>query len=182
MVGFCPKWLANEGIKMNASISKAKELKAQGEYELARQLLLDLQKEHPFNAEVAYQCAAIHDNLGLEKEAVPFYERAIVLGLASDDLAGAILGLGSTYRCLKEYEKSANLLEDGVRRYPQNWSIKIFLAMTYHESGRHDAAMAILLNALAETSADQSIQAYKRAIVEYAEMFGNQSNQNNQNK
>jgi tetratricopeptide (TPR) repeat protein len=157
---------------MNASISKAKELKEQGELELARQLLLDLQKEHPWNAEVAYQCAAIHDNLGLEKEAVPHYERAIVLGLTGDDLAGAILGLGSTYRCLNDYEKSANLLEDGVRRYPEDWGIKIFLAMTYHEGGRHNEAMEILLNALAETSADESIQKYKRAILGYAEMFG----------
>jgi tetratricopeptide (TPR) repeat protein len=160
---------------MNESMTKAKELKAQGEYELARQLLLDLQKEHPWNAEVAYQCAAVHDNLGLEKEAAPFYERAIVLGLSNNDLAGAILGLGSTYRCLKEFEKSASTLEDGVRRYPEDWGMKIFLAMTYHESGRHDAAMEILLNALAETSGDESIQAYKRAIIEYAEIFGKQT-------
>lgn len=158
---------------LSAELAKAKELKVAGKPDAAREILLGLLGHYPDNAEVAYQCAAVHDFLGLEAEAVPFYEKAIALGLANEDLAGATLGLGSTYRCLKDYEKSSAVLRDGVNRFPKDWGIKVFLAMTYHESGRHNEAMELLLNALAETSADPAIQKYKRAIAHYASEYGN---------
>ncbi|TCP68322.1 tetratricopeptide repeat protein [Baia soyae] len=54
-----------------------------------------------------YVSAWSHDVLCLESEAIPYYERAIELGLSKeDDLEGALLGLGSTYRVLGQYEKS----------------------------------------------------------------------------
>ena len=47
---------------------------------------------------VQYQAGWVHDYLGLEAEAAPFYERAVALGLAEPDLEGLVLSLGSTYR------------------------------------------------------------------------------------
>ena len=52
------------------------------------------------DAEVLYQCAWIHDVMGLETEAVPYYEQAIANGLDGESLCGAYIGLGSTYRCI----------------------------------------------------------------------------------
>jgi hypothetical protein len=39
----------------------------------ARVLLLDLLAAYPDEAEITYQLAIVHDNLGLEREAIPFY-------------------------------------------------------------------------------------------------------------
>jgi hypothetical protein len=45
----------------------------------------------------------------------------------------------------------------------------VFLAMALHNTGAHAQAFERLLRALAETSADASIQRYKRAILFYSD-------------
>src|SRR5512146_2518958 len=66
----------------------------------ARAILLDLAATYPDNAEVTFQVAVVHDNLGLEREAIPFYVKALAQGLSGPDLERCYLGLGSTYRGL----------------------------------------------------------------------------------
>ncbi len=70
--------------------------------------------------QINYQCAWVHDLLGREHEAVPFYERAIEEGLTGEDLEGAMLGLGSTYRALGEYQRAVEALRGGTPRFPNN--------------------------------------------------------------
>ncbi len=149
------------------------KLRKEGNDQEARMMLLDLQSKNPKDALVVFNCAAVHDNLGLEAEAIPLYLRAIELGLSGENLQRAILGLGSSYRCLRQYKTSLAVLEDGACRFPDNWSIKVFLAMTYHECGRHGAAMELLLKCTAETSTDKTIDEYRRAITFYATTFAN---------
>src|SRR3989440_6423574 len=74
--------------------------------EEARTLLLDLGAAYPDDAEITFQTAVVHDNLGFERESIPFYVRAIEQGLSGPDLERALLGLGSTYRGLGEYQKA----------------------------------------------------------------------------
>ncbi|WP_243765191.1 hypothetical protein [Bacillus arachidis] len=59
-------------------------------YVQARDILIGLTNftQHP---EVFYECAYIHDVMGLKTEAVPFYEKAIVNGLKGEALLGHIL-------------------------------------------------------------------------------------------
>ena len=115
-----------------------------------------------------YQCAWAHDVLGLEREAVPFYERAIEGGLGGKDLEGAILSLGSSHRVLGEYTRSVEVLRDGLARFPENRAMQVFLAMALFNVGEHSRAMELLLRNLAETTADEGISVYKRAISFYA--------------
>jgi tetratricopeptide (TPR) repeat protein len=154
---------------MNSRLAEAISLREGGKLEQARALLLDLVAEHPDNSTVNYQCAWSHDVLGLEHEAVPFYERAIALGLGDDELEGALLGLGSTYRCLGEYQKASETLSRGATQFPGQRSFEVFLAMALYNTGAHAQAIERLLRALAETSADESIQRYKRAILFYSD-------------
>ncbi len=156
---------------INHILSQLNKLREEGKHKEAHILLLDLHSKSPDDATIAFHCATIHDNLGLEAEAIPFYKKAIELGLSGKDLEDAILGLGSSYRCLKQYENSLAILKEGVQRFPDNWNIKIFLAMTYYKCGYYGKAMELLLNCLAETSADETIQPYRQAISFYAQMF-----------
>jgi hypothetical protein len=41
--------------------------------EQARTLLLELAAAYPDDAEISFQNAVVHDNMGLEREAIPFY-------------------------------------------------------------------------------------------------------------
>jgi tetratricopeptide (TPR) repeat protein len=91
---------------LREKLASAIQLRESQKHEEARQLLLALHAELPNDPQVNYQCAWIHDVLGLEREAIPFYEKAIQAGLSDDDLKSALLGMGSTYRCIGQYQKS----------------------------------------------------------------------------
>lgn len=150
-------------------LADAIQLRASGRAEEARDRLLELAAAYPDNARVQYQTAWTHDVLGLEREAVPFYERALDLGLHGDDLAGALLGLGSTYRALGEYQSALARLRQGVEAFPDQRAMEVFLAMALYNVGDHHEAMKRLLRIIADTSEDVSIRGYTRAITFYSD-------------
>jgi tetratricopeptide (TPR) repeat protein len=154
---------------MNSRVAEVIRLREAGKLEEARLLALELVAEQPDDPAVNYHCAWCHDVLGLERDAVPFYERAIALGLRGEDLEGALLGLGSTYRGLGEYRNAIETLGKGAAQFPDQRSFEVFLAMALYNTGAHAQAMERLLKALAETSSDASIQRYKRAILFYSD-------------
>lgn len=118
-------------------------------------------------AEAFYQCAWSHDSLGLEKEAVPYYEKAIEIGLTKDDLKGALLGLGSTYRCLGDYEKAETIFLKAIDEFNTN-EFKVFYAMVLYNLKKFDKAAEIMLEIIAKTSQDKDILEYKKAILFYS--------------
>ena len=150
-------------------LASAIHLRESEKYEEARQLLLKLHAEFPEDPQVNYQCAWIHDLLGLEKEAIPFYEKAVQRGLSSDDLKNALLGLGSTYRCIGEYQKSIDTFRHALDLFPDSHEFNVFLGMAYYNIGEHAKAMELLLNSLVDTSTDEGILRYQRAIRFYSD-------------
>jgi tetratricopeptide (TPR) repeat protein len=154
--------------RMRDRLQEAIELRATGHAEEARIILLDLVAAYPDDPEINYQTAWVHDNLGREREAAPFYVKAIEQGLAGPDLEGAYLGLGSTYRTLGAYQQAEEMLRRGMVAFPHNRAFQVFLAMTLYNIHRHQEAMELLLTNLAETSSDEDIRSYKRAILFYA--------------
>jgi tetratricopeptide (TPR) repeat protein len=143
-------------------------LRDSGRDEEARSLLLELLADSPDDPRVNYHCAWAHDKLGLEREAVPFYVKAIENGLAGDELRGALLGLGSTYRALGEYDRAVEILRSGSERFPEAGEFAVFLAMALYNRGEADEAVRLLLQALAKTSSDPGIQRFREAISFYA--------------
>lgn len=150
------------------TLERAIALRTQGEHAQARTLLVELAARCPEGL-VQYHAAWVHDAMGLEEAAIPFYRRAIESGeLDGPDLEGAMIGLGSTYRCLGRYSEAVQLLEPAVRMFPDSRALQVFLAMVYHNLGRHDESAEILLRNLAETTNDGGILKYRRAILHYA--------------
>lgn len=143
--------------------------------EQARALLLELAAAHPDNAEITYQIAIVHDNLGLERESIPFYIQTLEQGLSGLDTATrlmkrerAFLGLGSTYRGLGEYQKAEETLRQGLSEFPQSRPLQIFLAMALYNRQQYKEAMELALTNLLETTSDESLQYYKRGLLFYA--------------
>lgn len=136
--------------------------------EQARTLLLDLAAAYPDDAEITFQTAVVHDNLGLERESIPFYVRALELGLSGPDLERAYLGLGSTYRSLGEYQKAEETLRRGVKEFPDNRALQVFLAMTLYNTQQYKEAMELVLTNLLETTSDEKLQYFKRPLLYYA--------------
>ncbi|MEK5253839.1 tetratricopeptide repeat protein [Paenibacillus sp. RS8] len=154
---------------MEDQLIEAVALRNEGKAEEARVRLLELYEQNSNDAELLYQLAWTHDVLGLEREAVPFYEKSLAVGLPSEQRVGALLGLGSTFRTLGEYENSKAILEQAIHEYPENKEFPVFLSMTMHNLGEHSLAMGMLLKLLAETSADEGIRSYSKAISYYSD-------------
>lgn len=154
---------------MMLELKKAILLRSEGNLTESNEILEILVKSNPNAAEINYQCAWSFDVLGKEAEAVPYYEKALQLGLDDEDALGALIGLGSTYRTLGSYKKSKAVFESGLARFPDNNALKTFYAMTLYNLGEHVKAMEILLTCLVQTSNDPDITSYKRAIGFYSD-------------
>jgi hypothetical protein len=83
-----------------------------------------------------------------------------------------MLGLGSTYRCIGRNADSVRLLQDACHEYPDDRSLRIFLALSLYAERKQGKAMSILLEELLATRSDESIQTYKNALVYYADELG----------
>jgi len=150
-------------------LNEAVRLRLKGDLPGACAILLGLVAEFPADPLVNYQCAWIHDRLGLERKAVEYYERALKHGLVGDDRAGAYLGLGSTLRGLGQYPKALSVLDEGAKEFPEHRPLRVFRAMALYNGKRAKESVGELLKLLAETSSDPEITAFKRAILFYAE-------------
>jgi len=135
-------------------------------------LLRKLDERHPNVAEINYQLAWTLDVLDRPSEAVPFYEKAVALGLSPAELSGALVGLGSALRVIGQTTRAVEVLEAGRRQFPENREFEVFLAMALHSSGRHAEAMQTLLITLVDTSEDLGVSAYQRAIRHQAGRLG----------
>lgn len=170
---------------LTAELTTAVRLRERGDEESRREAaarLAGLSAELPDDAEVAYQAAWAHDVLGLEAEALPFYQRALgrpddggrpprtaPTALSEADRRGALLGLGSTYRVLGRYPESVAVLREGCAAYPADGALRAFLAMSLFNTGEHEESMRLLLTLLADTSTDAGVRDYRAAIAFYAE-------------
>jgi tetratricopeptide (TPR) repeat protein len=108
------------------------------------------------------QQAFAFDREGREAEAIPHYERAIDAGLPDELLAKAMLGLGSSLRNVDRNDEAGRVLEDAVRRFPEDRALAVFLAFSWWTAGRRPEALALLAVRLGDGSG------HERAIGEYA--------------
>lgn len=150
-------------------MDQALQLRAEERYAESRDLLLTLLAADPGNPTLLYQAAWAHDVMGLETEAAPYYERAIEAGLPREELRGALLGLGSTYRTIGAYDQAVKTLTRGTEEFPEDGSFRVFLAMALYNTGAARDAMSLLLKELAASSEDPQIQGYRKAIAYYAD-------------
>ncbi|GLC90469.1 tetratricopeptide repeat protein [Lysinibacillus piscis] len=154
---------------MDTNLQQILALRKAGKLEEASACMRTLLQTDIHNALYQYQMAWCYDNLGLETEAVPHYEQAIALGLTGEDLQGAYAGLGSTYRALGQYELAEKTLQAAIKQFPNAHYFKVFYAMTLYNLQQHDKAMEYLLTTLAETTNDEGILQYQKAILFYSD-------------
>lgn len=154
---------------MKTTIENAIQLRKDGKYEEAEVIMTQLCNDNPQDTLINYHFAWLCDVQGKEKEAVPYYETAIAGDLPREDLRGALLGLGSTYRTLGEYEKSVRILKRGISEFPDAKEFPVFLGMALYNTGDSKDAVSMLLNLLLEVTDNGDIQRFKNAIALYAE-------------
>lgn len=137
--------------------------------EEALTILYGLLRKSPNDPILHYQCAITCDGADKEAEAAPHYEAALQNGLIGEDRRSAFLGLGSTYRCLGQYEKSLVVLDRAVAEFPEDRALKVFRSLTLYNLGNHAEALGSLLTQLVETTVDNEIKSYGRALLFYSD-------------
>ncbi|HAA6419920.1 TPA_asm: hypothetical protein GGB89_09990 [Listeria monocytogenes] len=140
-----------------------------GDYETARKQALTELENNPESAELHYFAAWAHDALGKEDAAIPFYEKALQLGLPTDSRKEAYIGLGSTYRITGHPEKASLLFETALQEFPDNNALRTFSVMAKYNQGLEKEALQEVLMLLTQTTSDENILSYKKAIQFYAQ-------------
>jgi tetratricopeptide (TPR) repeat protein len=153
---------------MKNELAVAIELRNKNKPNEALRLLKELLETHPNDPDINYQAAWTCDSMGREREAVLYYETALANGLVQDR-DGALLGLGSTYRCLGEYKKSLQVFDRGLQEFPENRPLMVFRALTHYNLGEAKESVRQLLIQLIDTTSDASIKSYERALRFYSE-------------
>src|SRR5262245_57554923 len=152
-----------------SAAEQVRALRREGKHEEACALAVRLAAGSPEDSELQYETACVHDLLGRESQAVPFYVAALSGNLSAEHLRSAYLGLGSTYRALGQYAAAERTLREGLERFADAVEMKSFLAMTLHNLGQSKQAVELLLTVLAQTTADPYLQHYREAIRFYAQ-------------
>ena len=154
---------------MDEAFQRAIELRNASQHTEALTILLDLHNTNPGDARLNYELARTFDSEGVKDEAIGFYEHAIACGLEGEELRGAFISLGSTYRSVGRFGDAARILQRGAAIFPDAPEFDVFLAMTRYHLGDHQEAIRLLLCHIAEYSAEPSTQTHKRAISYCAE-------------
>jgi tetratricopeptide (TPR) repeat protein len=131
-----------------------------------------LVRERPGDAKARFEYAGALDYLEREAEAVREYDavyREGMTALAPDDRMRLHVQLGSTLRNLGQYDRSAEILSEGLRRFPGASALRAFLALTRYSSGDRRGALREALGVLLDPAADDSVAEYRRALAAYAE-------------
>jgi tetratricopeptide (TPR) repeat protein len=131
--------------------------------------LLPILEEHPDSPRVLYEVGGAYDTAGEEQTARTFYERALAAGLSGDVLRRCYVQYGSTLRNLGEIEASLEVFARARRDFPDSPSLGVFESLTLHAAGRPDAAIAGLLELVADHVAVPELERYKAAIRANAE-------------
>jgi tetratricopeptide (TPR) repeat protein len=150
---------------LDTKIAEAIRLRDGDKHDEAIALLNTLDKKDP---NISYQIGWTYDGSDRSGLAIPHYLKSLELGL-KDDRDGCFVALGSSLRATGDYKKSKEILEQGLREYPDHRPLKVFLAMTLYNLGEAKPAVTALLRELAETTSDKEIASYDRAFLSYAE-------------
>ncbi len=157
-------------------LARASALRASGDPEAARPLLIALAAEFPDDANAQYQAGWVHDRLGLEHAALPYYQRALQLqaDLSEEDRRGLHLALGSTLRNVGQIDESLAVLRSSVAAHPDDLALPCFVALSQHSAGQHAEALATLLDialrlaaATPDAPASAPLLRYTRALRSY---------------
>ncbi|HEU4999013.1 MAG TPA: tetratricopeptide repeat protein [Lapillicoccus sp.] len=177
-------WLAERGATVDDPRTiRRKVVAARGEHELeaeiaelwamtddaARIAAADqLVAQHPGDARLMFELAGAHDAAGDGGWAIGLYEAALAGGLREPYRHRAQIQAASTLRNLGDHERALRLLDEVEVTHPGNVAVAAFRALVLVDAGRSGEAVADLVDAMVDRTADEDAVAYRRSLHAYA--------------
>lgn len=149
------------------TIERARQLRRDDELEASQELLLELLSEFPQDALVLYEVGGAYDVLGEEKDAIPYYDKAVKAGLDGEDLQECYICLGMCHRNIGDFETAVTILQKAAKKFPERNSIQAFLALAHYSDAQEDEAVRILLDLLLKTTQDEDILTFADTLDFY---------------
>jgi tetratricopeptide (TPR) repeat protein len=116
------------------------------------------------DAAALFELGGVHDALGLEDEAIPYYRQAIEAGLEGERATRVFIQLASTLRNAGASAEAVATLESMPTAGNDEAARQAFLALALFDEGRFGDALRTALLALIPT-----LDSYRRALKAYAE-------------
>jgi len=126
--------------------------------------LAQLRELYPRRATIWLESALELDRRGREAEAIPFYERALRLGLKGDALRDAMVCLASSLREVGRPQAALHHLQRAHRRFPGDKTVRLFMALAYHDVGQDSKALRLLALTYLDESRDSNVEGYRSAL------------------
>lgn len=149
------------------TIKQAKALRQEDKLDESEELLLALLEEYPDDPLVLFEVGGAYDVMGLEIEAIPYYERAIDEGLEGSDLLECLICLGICQRAIGDFQEAIDALEEAVNQFPDENSSKTFLALVYYSNEQYSESVRLLMDLLLNTTKDEQILSYADTLDFY---------------
>lgn len=151
------------------SLARARELRKQDELEESQELLLSLLQDYPEDPMVLFEVGGSYDLIGYADEAISYYEDAIEMGLDGSELQECMICLGISYRGIGNPKHAVEILEEAAEKFPDDSSIKAFLALSYYSNEQYAQAIQQLLDVVLKNESDEQIMAYADTLDYYKE-------------
>jgi len=119
--------------KLNITIKYRTEIN----FENSENIFLELLKTDSKNASTNYHYAWLQDLKGNEEKVIKHYQTAIENNLKEKELADCMFGLGSSYRMIKNYDKSIEKFKKAIKLFPNKYELNLFLSFSYFDSVNH---------------------------------------------
>jgi|SRR5690554_266005 len=164
---------SNNGVRVMSTktiqsvITRAVALRRTCSFEEALAILLPLAEEYAEHAELMYEIGWTLDASDRSREAIPYYRKALALGLRRDR-QGCYLALGSSLRATGQYTDSREILEEGLREFNDYRPLRVFLALTLYNLKCSNEAVRLLIEELCAQSSDEHTRSYRPALEAYA--------------
>ncbi|GMB08770.1 tetratricopeptide repeat protein [Thermolongibacillus altinsuensis] len=131
-------------------------------------MLIPLEKTEADNPFVQLEIGLTLDSMGKEQDAIPYYERALSLGLPAEQRCITLLCLGSSLRNVRQLEHSKQILKSAIDEFPNHIGIRCFYALTQYSAGEYGESVHTLINAILLLS-PESVKPFARVLQYYAE-------------
>lgn len=154
-------------MSIESELQAIEAARAIGDLPTAHARAVALASEHTHDVRVVMAAAYACDRVGLEHDAIIHYERAWGLGVPAAERPGFLVGFGSTLRNVGRAEDAVARLAEATTEFPDDPSLRAFLALAQHSAGHATLALATMLEAALAAARPDGFGSYARPLAEY---------------